>query len=124
MPSSVSADEHLAAIGGIGRARDQPGVLEPVEDLRHAAARPHHDLAQLGRRHAVRFAHELEHAEHRVVDEPQPERVEATVLERFDEQADAREPGEQTDRAGLRQVRAPRSPTVTAPPGPRSSPGA
>ena len=47
---------------------------------------------------------ELEHAEHRVVDEQQPERVEAAVLERVDQQADARQPREQPDRARLREV--------------------
>ena len=51
-------------------------------------------------------ADELEHPQHRVVDEQQAERVEAAVLERVDEQPDARQPREQPDRARLRQVRA------------------
>ena len=50
------ADQDLAAVGGIRRARHQAGALEPIEDLRHAAARAQHDLGELARRHAVRLA--------------------------------------------------------------------
>ena len=57
---------------------------------------------------------ELEHAEHRVVDEQQPERVEAAVLERVDQQADARQTREQPDRARAPTGTAPRSRSVTA----------
>ena len=86
----MSSTTHLAAIVGVGRPGHEPRPLEPVEDLRHAAARPHEDLGELGGRHAVRWPDELEHAQHRVVDEQQPERVEAAVLERVDQQPDAR----------------------------------
>jgi hypothetical protein len=97
-------DDHLASVRWIGGPGDQLGPLQPVEDLGHAAAGPHHDLAQLGGGHAVWRAAQLEEAQDRVVDEEQTERVEAAVLKRVDEQPDPGESGEQPHRTRLRQV--------------------
>jgi hypothetical protein len=91
----------LAPVGRIGRPPHEAGALEPVEDLSHATARAQHDLGELARRQPVRLARELEYAQHRVVDEPQTERVEAAVLERVDEEPDARQAREQPDCARL-----------------------
>ena len=52
----------------------------------------------------VALTDELEDAQHRVVDEPQPERIEAAVLERVDQETDACEAGEQSDCARLGEV--------------------
>ena len=46
-PAAGEADEHRRRSDGSGTALDEPGPLEPVEDLGHAAARPQHDLGEL-----------------------------------------------------------------------------
>jgi hypothetical protein len=103
-PGPGEPDEHLAPVGRVGRALHEAELLEPVEDLGHAARGAQHDLAELGGRHLVGRAGQLQQADHRVVDEPEVERIEAAVLERVDEQGDAGEPREHADRAGLGQV--------------------
>ena len=103
-PDGRQPDEHLPAVARVGRAPHEAELLQPVEDLGHATGRAQDDLAELGRRHLVRRARELQQTHHRVVDEAEVEGIEAPVLERVDEQRDAREPREQADGPGLGQV--------------------
>jgi len=48
--ASGQPDEHASAVGRSGDSLDQPGLLEPLEAVRHRSRRPHEPAIQLGRR--------------------------------------------------------------------------
>ena len=101
------ADDHAAAVR---RVRRRARRARPRSRAGRGSASFRRSTAGRSRRARVgdiRYGDpdELQHAQHRVVDEQQAEPVEAAVLERVDEQADARQPREQPDGPGSDRVR-------------------
>ena len=75
-------DEHAPPVVRVGDPLDEPGLLHPVEPVRHRAARKLGSLGQHARRPLERRPAEAEGCQHLPLAEPEPELLQRLVCHR------------------------------------------
>ena len=100
-PLACEADEQAAPVIRVGDSLDEPFPLEPVDQVRHPAGRPHQRAVQLGGRATVGAADSPQGGEDVPVRAVQPEACEVGVQAAVEQGARAADASDDRDGRGV-----------------------